>query len=64
MINSFKTSLQLTRGQCCDLLLACLAARDLANDGGQKWERLHDEIKRQLADLDVQLYQVAEDLKI
>lgn len=43
--------LQLTRIEVYDLLLACLAARDLSN-GAKKWDVLHEKIKKQLDTLD------------
>lgn len=55
MRNEFKTTLQVKRIDICDLMLACLAAKELANDSGTKWDRLHDELKRQLNELDTQL---------
>ena len=55
MRNEFKTTLQVKRIDICDLMLACLAAKELANDGGAKWDRLHDKLKRQLNELDTQL---------
>lgn len=55
MRNGFKTTLQVKRIDICDLMLACLAAKELANDEGKKWDRLHDELKRQLKELDAQL---------
>lgn len=55
MRNGFKTTLQVRRIDICDLMLACLAAKQLANDNGAKWDRLHDELKRQLDELDAQL---------
>ena len=54
MRNSFKTTIQLKRIEICDLMLACLAAKELANDEGKKWDRLHDNLKAQLAELDAQ----------
>lgn len=55
MRNGFKTTLQVKRIDICDLMLACLAAKERANDGGTKWDRLHDELKKQLDELDTQL---------
>ncbi len=55
MRNEFKTTLQVKRIDICDLMLACLEAKELANDSGTKWDRLHDELKRQLNELDTQL---------
>lgn len=62
MRNSMTMStLNLTRLETCDLLLACLAARDEANDGGEKWQRLHDKIKAQLDEFDAQLDELIKD---
>lgn len=47
-------TLHLKRIEICDLLLACLAAKDMAGDNGKKWERLHEKIKKQLKELDEQ----------
>lgn len=52
MRNQFETTIKITRGEMCDLLLACTNAEHSANDGGQKWARLHDKIKEQLEELD------------
>ena len=46
MRNEFKTTLQVKRINICDLMLACLADKELANDDGKKWVRLHDELKK------------------
>ena len=46
MRNEFKTTVQVKRINICDLMLACLAAKELANDDGKKWVRLHDELKK------------------
>lgn len=58
MRNEFKTTLQVTRKDICELMLACTAAKSLANDKGEKWNRLHDELKRQLEELDRQLDEI------
>ena len=55
MRNSFKTTINVTRLEICDLLLACMAAKELSNDGGKKWDRLHEKLKEQLEKLDDQL---------
>lgn len=55
MRNQFEATIKITRGEMCDLLLACTNAQYSANDGGQKWERLYDKIKEQLEELDRQL---------
>lgn len=57
-MNSFETYVKMKRIDICDLLLACLAAKSLANDAGAKWNRLHDMLKQQLEDLDRQLNEV------
>lgn len=50
---NYKTvTLKLKRIEICDLLLATLAAKQLANDGGKKWEELHDKLKTILDDFD------------
>lgn len=55
MRNSLNVTVDVTRIELCDLLLACLAARDKANDGGKKWDRLHDKLKAQLDGFDKEL---------
>ena len=57
MRNEFKTTLQLRRIDICDLMLACTAAKQLSN-GAEKWDRLHDELKRQLEEVDKQLDEI------
>lgn len=57
MRNEFKTTLQLRRIDICDLMLACTAAKQLSN-GAEMWDRLHDELKRQLEELDKQLDEI------
>ena len=57
MRNEFKTTLQLRRIDICDLMLVCTAAKQLSN-GAEKWDRLHDELKRQLEELDKQLDEI------
>ena len=50
---NYKTmTVELNRIDVCDLLLACLAAKELANDEGSKWTRLHDKLKAQLEAFD------------
>lgn len=58
MINNFKTSVNVTRIELCDLLAACLVAKMTANDSGEKWDKLHDKLKSQLDELDRQLESV------
>ena len=53
--NEFKTSIELQRIEICDLMLACTECKFMANDGGKKWERLHDKLESKLRELDKQL---------
>ena len=46
-----------TRIDLCDLLLACFAAKECANDGGQKWSSLHEKIDKMIDDCDEQHFQ-------
>lgn len=58
MRNEFETTIRVKRIEICDLLIACLAVGNTANDGGVKWYRLHDKLKSQLEDLDRQLDEI------
>ena len=58
MRNNFKTTIAVKRIDICDLMLACLAAKEAANDEGKKWDRLHDLLKEQLDELDAQLDEI------
>ena len=58
MKNEFKTTIQLRRIDICDMMLACLAAKELANDEGKKWDRLRETLKSQLEELDRQLGEI------
>ena len=60
MRNQFVTTIILRRIEICDLMLACLAAKDAANDGGKKWDELHEKLKWQLNYLDMQLDEIIE----
>ena len=60
MRNQFATTIQLRRIEICDLMLACLAAKDAASDGGKKWDELHEKLKWQLNYLDMQLDEIIE----
>lgn len=55
MRNQFRTTVEVTRSEICDLILACSAARRCASDEGEKWKRLRAKLKEQLNDLDEQL---------
>ena len=55
MRNYVDTTVELKRIDICDLMLACLAAKDAANDEGKKWDKLHEKLKKQLEDLDREL---------
>ena len=58
MRNNFKTTIEVKRIDICDLMLACLAAKEAANDEGKKWDRLHDLLQDQLDELDAQLDEI------
>jgi DNA-binding ferritin-like protein len=58
MRNNFKTTIEVKRIDICDLMLACLAAKEAANDEGKKWDRLHDLLQEQLDELDAQLDEI------
>lgn len=59
MIDYFESAVTLKRIEICDLLLACLAAKELSNDGGEKWIRLYKNLKEQLDKLDAQLDEIS-----
>ena len=54
-MNKFKTTIQLRRSDICDMMLACLAAKELSNDEGKKWDRLRKTLKSQLEEFDRKL---------
>lgn len=54
MENEFRTTINVTRKQICDLILACHAASEMSG-GAEKWSELRNNLKQQLADLDEQL---------
>lgn len=58
MRNYFETTIKVKRIEICDLMLACLAAKELSNDNGEKWDRLHESLKNQLNELDKQLDEI------
>lgn len=58
MMNSFETYVKMRRIDICDLKLACLAAKELAGDGGAKWDRLRAMLNEQLEELDRQLEEI------
>lgn len=58
MRNSFKTTINVTRLEIVDLMMACTHAKFSASDGGEKWERLHDKLKEQLRELDEQIDEI------
>lgn len=58
MRNHFKTTVELERIDICDLMIACLAAKECANDKGEKWDRLHEKLRSQLEALDKQLDEI------
>lgn len=58
MRNAAETSVKMKRIDICDLLISCDAAKALSNDGGEKWDKLHDLLRTQLDELDRQLDEV------
>ena len=52
MLNDMTVNVEVKRIELCDLLLATLAAQELANDSGEKWKRLHEKLKNILNDFD------------
>ena len=61
MINDKNVKIEIKRGELCDLLLSCIAAQQMANDGGEKWNRLHEKLKMQLDAIDQELMKEMED---
>lgn len=57
-MNQFKTTVSITRGELCDIILALCLVWQSADDGGRKWEALHGKLQTQLEELDQQLYQI------
>lgn len=55
MRNAVETSVKMKRIDICDLLFACSVLKALSNDGGKKWDKLHDLLITQLHELDRQL---------
>lgn len=52
-MNKFKTTIQLKRSDICNLMLACLAAKELSNnDECKMWDRLRETLKSQLEEFD------------
>lgn len=47
-LNQRTMTVKLRRIDVCDLLLACTCAGRNTEDGGEKWERLHDVLMEQL----------------
>ena len=57
MINQETVQMELQRIDICDLELAWLAAKELANDEGKKWDRLHSKLKDILEKFDKEYYE-------
>ena len=51
MLNEMTMELKLERIDVCNLLLACLAAKERSN-GAEKWDELHEKLKKQLKEFD------------
>ena len=58
MRNESETSIKARRIDICDLMMACTLAKQAANDGGRKWDKLHDLLKSQLDELDRQIDEI------
>lgn len=50
--NESKMKVTLTRKQVIDLMIALTSTEYEANDGGEKWNKLHEELKKQLEKFD------------
>lgn len=50
--NHSTINITVQRIDVCDMLIACTMTADAANDGGSKWTRLHDKLKKQLKAID------------
>lgn len=61
--NQFETTIMLKRIDICDLMLACMAAKEAANDAGKKWDLLHEKLSWQLECLDNQPDNIIEDAR-
>lgn len=61
MRNGFTTTIKVTRLEICDLMLACVTAKWASAGNGEKWGKLHDNLKRQLEELDTQLNEIEKD---
>ena len=55
MVNGTRTKIEVRRIDICDMMLACLAAKQLSGDGGKKWDKLHAQLKNELLKLDKEL---------
>lgn len=58
MRNESETSIKLRRIDICDLMMACTLTKQMANDGGKKWDKLHDFLKAKLDELDRQIDEI------
>ena len=58
MRNQFKSHIEVTRIEICDLVLACTLLDQRTDDSTTKWRKLHDKLKAQLDELDRQLDEV------
>lgn len=58
MRNGIETSIKVKRIDVCDLMMACTLAKEAANDGGRKWDKLHDQLKSKLDELDRQIDEI------
>lgn len=51
--NSRTVTVKITRRELVDLLIACTACSENANDPANKWNKLHDKLREQLALFDL-----------
>lgn len=54
MLNEMAMDIKLKRIEICDLMMACTCAEYSANDGGEKWARLHDKLEQMLDEFDAE----------
>lgn len=54
-LNQKTMTVKLRRIDVCDLLLACSCADRNADDGSEKWKKLHDVLMKQLEAFDAKV---------
>lgn len=63
MSNGVKTTIEVTRGELVDLMLACDSARKASIDSGEKWIKLQDLLNGYIKDLDEASENVSDGLR-